>query len=183
MLKFVINVRGIRRRPASHLFTFPCRFCWFILLHLVIQLTVAAQWTSSNAAQSSQAREGIQRWTLCCSKDHGAVRLAVLWWWAMSVSLNLSLPSGADPGQQLLQHALKGMIRVADTLLDSDFCTIHPWYLLCLSQHSLGKVGGKWSRCLMGTCMSHPGLWAGTVVPLLKEQHEDAFVGTGASKL
>lgn len=44
--------------------------------------------------------------------------LCNLWWWATSVPLNLTSPSGGGSGQRWLQQALKGMVRVANTLLD-----------------------------------------------------------------
>lgn len=58
-----------------------------------------------------------------------------------------------------------------------------PWHLLCLSQHSSETVWGRRNSCLVGICVSLPGLWPGTVVPLLKEKCEDVFVGTVFSKL
>lgn len=39
------------------------------------------------------------------------------------------------------------------------------------------------SSCAMETCVSLPGLCAGAVVPLLKEQSGITLVGTGASRL
>lgn len=54
------------------------------------------------------------------------------------------------------------------------------WCLLCLSQHISGRVWRRRNTCIMG--ISVPAL-PGTAVPMLKEQCEGAFVGTGFSKL
>lgn len=54
-----------------------------------------------------------------------------------------------------------------------------PCYLVCLPQHSSGGIWGRRNSCTV----SLPGLGPGTVVPLLKEQCGDPFVGTGFCKL
>lgn len=104
------------------------------------------------------------------------------WWWAASVSLNLNSFSGGDPGQRWLQQALKGMVRVANTWLDSDFCTDHPDPFSVFPNTAQEGYEGEETSASWES-VSLPGLGPGTVVPLLKEQCEDAFVGTAFNKL
>lgn len=116
-----------------------------------------------------------QQGEYCCGSCNSS-------WWAASVSLNLTSPSGGDPGQRWLQQALKGMVMVANIWLDSDFCPVHPGTFSVFPNKAQEGYGGEEIAALWES-VSLPGLWIGTVAPLLKEQCEDAFVGRGFSKL
>lgn len=85
-----------------------------------------------------------------------------LWWWATSVSLNLTSPSGGDPGQRWLQEALKRKVRVANTWLDSDFCTVHPNTFSVFPNTAQEGYEGEEI-----TALSLPGLWPGSNMRIL----------------